>query len=218
MTTRSLVYQHKEAELMLTRRTFLIATVFSGASLAIWSPEASADTAGAAAVRSARSQIGVPYRWAAAQPGVGFDCSGLTMWAWSQAGYELRHSSYDQAAMFGAVSPDNLALGDLVFNESRGHVVLYSGNGNGISAPFTGEVVREAPLLSTSLCVRPTRPIGGASTPVAAPQGGGDYVVRAGDTLSSIASRNDTTVNRLVALNGITNPDRVQAGRTLRLG
>jgi cell wall-associated NlpC family hydrolase len=49
------------------------------------------------------------------------------MWAWSQASVELSHSSYDQAAMFEAVSPDNLALGDLVLNESRGHVVLYSG-------------------------------------------------------------------------------------------
>jgi NlpC/P60 family/LysM domain len=203
---------------MLTRRTFLIATAFSGASLALWSPEADADTPGAAAVRSARSQIGVPYRWKGAEPGVGFDCSGLTMWAWSQAGVDLSHSSYDQAAMFAAVSTDSLVLGDLVFNESRGHVVLYSGNGNGISAPFTGEAVREAPLISTSLCVRPTRPIGRVSTPAAAPQQGGEYVVRAGDTLSSIATRFGTTVDRLVALNGITNPDRVQAGRKLRLG
>jgi NlpC/P60 family/LysM domain len=203
---------------MLTRRTFLIATAFSGASLALWSPEASADTPGAAAVRSARSQIGVPYRRQGAQPGVGFDCSGLTMWAWSQAGVELSHSSYDQAAMFDAVSPDNLALGDLVLNESRGHVVLYSGNGNGISAPYTGEAVREAPLLSTSLCVRPTRPLGRASAPEAAPQQGGEYVVKVGDTLSSIAAHNGTSVDRLVALNGISNPDRVQAGRKLRVG
>jgi LysM repeat protein len=202
---------------VLTRRTFLIATAFSGASLALWSPDASADTPGAAAVRSARSQIGVPYRWKGAEPGVGFDCSGLTMWAWSQAGVDLSHSSYDQAAMFEAVSPDNLALGDLVFNESRGHVVLYSGNGNGISAPHSGEAVREAPLASTSLLVRPTRPTGRASAPAAAPQRGGEYVVRTGDTLSSIARRNGTTVDRLVALNGITNPDRVQAGRKLRL-
>jgi nucleoid-associated protein YgaU len=212
------VNQHKEVERMLTRRTFLIASVFSGASLAIWSPEASADTPGAAAVRSARSQVGVPYRWKGAQPGVGFDCSGLTMWAWSQAGVGLSHSSYDQAAMFEAVNPDSLVLGDLVFNESRGHVVLYSGNGNGISAPYTGEAVREAPLLSTSLCVRPTRPIGRGPSTTAAPQRTGEYVVRPGDTLSSIAARNGTTVDRLVAINGITNPDRVQAGRKLRLG
>jgi NlpC/P60 family/LysM domain len=212
------VYQHKEAELVLTRRTFLLATAFSGASLALWSPDALADTLGAVAVRSARSQIGVPYRWKGAEPGTGFDCSGLTMWAWSQSGIDLSHSSYDQAAMFGAVSTNELALGDLVFNESRGHVVLYSGNGNGISAPFTGEAVREAPLLSTSLCVRPTRPIGRGSVPATTPTRAGEYVVRPGDTLSSIAGRNGTTVDRLVALNGIANPDRVQAGRKLRLG
>jgi LysM repeat protein len=209
------VNQHKEAELLLTRRTFLLATAFSGASLALWSPEAGADTPGAAAVRAARSQLGVPYRWKGADPGVGFDCSGLTMWAWSQVGVGLNHSSYDQAAMFDAVSTNNLALGDLVFNESRGHVVLYSGNGNGISAPFTGEAVREAPLVSTSLCVRPTRPVAGSS---AAPQPSGEYTVRPGDTLFSIAARYGTSVDRLVALNGITNPNRVQAGRKLKLG
>jgi LysM domain/NlpC/P60 family len=203
---------------VLTRRTFLIATAFSGASLALWSPEAGADTPGAAAVRAARSQIGVPYRWKGADPGVGFDCSGLTMWAWSQAGVGLNHSSYDQAAMFEPVGADGLVLGDLVFNQSRGHVVLYSGSGNGISAPFTGEAVREAPLLSTALCVRPTRPIGRASTPAAAPAQRGEYVVQPGDTLSSIATRFGMTVDRLVALNGITNPNRVQVGRKLRLG
>jgi lysozyme len=43
-------------------------------------------------------------------------------------------------------------------------------------------------------------------------------VVKVGDTLSSIAAHNGTSVDRLVALNGISNPDRVQAGRKLRVG
>jgi cell wall-associated NlpC family hydrolase len=51
----------------------------------------------AIAVRAALSQLGVPYSFATANPGVSFDCSGLTMWAWAQAGVSMAHYSYDQA-------------------------------------------------------------------------------------------------------------------------
>jgi NlpC/P60 family/LysM domain len=205
---------------VLTRRTLLLATITSGASVALWPSRSYAAGPGALAVNSARSQVGVPYRWRGAQPGVGFDCSGLTMWAWSQAGVGLNHSSYDQATKFEVVSPDRLMLGDLVFNESRGHVVIYSGNGNGISAPRSGEQVREAPLTSTALCVRPTRPVGaggGGTAPAPSPAAAGEHIVRPGETLSGIALRYGATIERLMALNGITNPDRVQVGRKLRI-
>ncbi|MBW3618974.1 MAG: LysM peptidoglycan-binding domain-containing protein [Actinobacteria bacterium] len=43
------------------------------------------------------------------------------------------------------------------------------------------------------------------------------YVVQPGDTLSAIAARLGTTVRALVEANGIADPDRVQAGRTLEL-
>lgn len=206
---------------MLSRRTFLLATACSGASVVLWPSCAHAASLGALAVSSARSQVGVPYKWRGAQPGVGFDCSGLAMWAWSQAGVGLNHSSYDQAALFEPVSPDRLMLGDLVFNESRGHVVIYSGNGNGISAPRSGEMVREAALTSTALCVRPTRPLGRGAAPAppsaSSPAAAGEHVVQPGETLSGIAARFGTTVDRLMVLNGIANPDRVQVGRKLRL-
>jgi cell wall-associated NlpC family hydrolase len=38
------------------------------------------------AVSAAMSQQGVPYRYATSSPGVSFDCSGLTHYAWAQAG------------------------------------------------------------------------------------------------------------------------------------
>jgi hypothetical protein len=203
---------------VLTRRTLLLATISSGASVVFWPSHASASSPGAIAVNAARSQVGVPYRWRGAQPGLGFDCSGLMMWAWGKAGVGLYHSSYDQATKFEAVSPDRLMLGDLVFNESRSHVVMYSGNGNGISAPRSGEQVREAPLTSTALCVRPTRRLDRGPAPAAATSPAGEYVVRPGETLSGIALRFGTTVDRLMALNGISNPDRVYVGRKLKIG
>ena len=48
-------------------------------------------------MNAAMSQVGVGYRYAAAEPGVAFDCSGLTMWAWGQAGVGLPHQSAGQA-------------------------------------------------------------------------------------------------------------------------
>ena len=52
----------------------------------------------AGAIEAAMSQLGVGYRFATAIPGVAFDCSGLTKWAWAQAGVGLPHSSKMQYA------------------------------------------------------------------------------------------------------------------------
>ena len=43
------------------------------------------------------------------------------------------------------------------------------------------------------------------------------YVVQPGDTLSSIASRYGTTVSAITSINGISNPDRIYAGTTIRI-
>ena len=47
------------------------------------------------AVSAAMSVIGTTYVWGSADPNVGFDCSGLTSWAWAQAGV-IPHSSAAQ--------------------------------------------------------------------------------------------------------------------------
>jgi peptidoglycan DL-endopeptidase CwlO len=93
----------------------------------------------AAAIHAAESQIGVPYAWGSANPGSSFDCSGLTMWAWGQAGVSLPHSSAMQAAVTPDVSRDQLQPGDLVFFYTPiSHVGLYIGNGMMIDASHTG--------------------------------------------------------------------------------
>ena len=101
----------------------------------------------ATAVRAALSQLGVPYRFAAASPGVAFDCSGLTMWAWGQAGVSLPHFAAAQYAMLPHVPRDELQPGDLVFFYSDlSHVGIYIGNGQFVHAPRTGDVVKISPL------------------------------------------------------------------------
>jgi cell wall-associated NlpC family hydrolase len=109
----------------------------------------------AIAVRAALSQLGVPYRFAAATPGVAFDCSGLTMWAWAQAGVSMPHGSIAQYYMFPHIPFSAIQPGDLVFfnNSSTplGHVGIYIGNGSFVQAPHTGDVVKISTLNGRSL-------------------------------------------------------------------
>jgi len=96
---------------------------------------------GAAAVSAAQTQIGVPYVWAGATPGGGFDCSGLTMWAWGQAGVSLPHSAAAQYESIEHIPFSELQPGDLIFYASYGyiyHVVMYVGGGDVIQAEETG--------------------------------------------------------------------------------
>ena len=100
-----------------------------------------------AAVSAAYSQLGVPYRFAAESPGVAFDCSGLTKWAWGRAGVYLPHQSAAQYGAIPHISRDQIQPGDLIFYYSPiGHVAIYVGNGMLIHAPATGKTVELAPV------------------------------------------------------------------------
>jgi cell wall-associated NlpC family hydrolase len=98
---------------------------------------------GSGAVAAAESQIGVPYQWGAEDPGVAFDCSGLTAWAWGQAGVSLDHYSGAQMGESTPVPVSDLQPGDLLFYGPGGseHVAMYVGGGSMIEAPFTGASV-----------------------------------------------------------------------------
>ncbi|MGH9296866.1 MAG: NlpC/P60 family protein [Acidimicrobiales bacterium] len=117
-------------------------------------PVAVGGGAGATAVRAAESQLGVPYQWGGASPGVGFDCSGLTMWSWGQAGVGLSHGATDQYHEISPVSMSSLSPGDLIFYGNSGylyHVVMYVGSGpygssTVIQAEHTGTNVMYTPL------------------------------------------------------------------------
>ena len=99
-------------------------------------------------MQAAESQIGVPYRWGAESPkgssDPGFDCSGLTAWAWGQVGVGLPHFSGAQMADSAPVPLGDLQPGDLLFYGPGGdeHVAMYIGGGQMVEAPFTGADVR----------------------------------------------------------------------------
>jgi cell wall-associated NlpC family hydrolase len=96
----------------------------------------------AIAVQEAYARLGTPYQWAASGPNR-FDCSGLTSWVWRKAGVSLPHSSRAQYAGGRKVSRAEIQPGDLVFHGSPiHHVGIYVGDGNMISAPRTGDVVK----------------------------------------------------------------------------
>ena len=94
---------------------------------------------GAIVVAYAMAQLGKPYVYAGSGPD-SFDCSGLTMAAWAQAGVSMGHNSESQYASFPRVPMDALAPGDIVW--APGHVGIYVGGGAVIHAPHSGDVVR----------------------------------------------------------------------------
>ncbi|MEU3777409.1 NlpC/P60 family protein [Streptomyces sp. NPDC032472] len=104
---------------------------------------------GAAAVAFAKAQLGKPYVWGGAGPH-GFDCSGLVMRAWQEAGVQLPRTTWDQVRAGEATTRTRLVPGDLVITRGGGHVQLYIGDGEVIHAPRPGRTVTVAPLTDAS--------------------------------------------------------------------
>ncbi len=94
-------------------------------------------TAAQIAIAAAKSKIGAEYVWGTAGPDT-FDCSGLTSWAYAQAGVYLPHSSASQAT-YPEVSYSAAQPGDLLFFYSPvSHVALYLGGGMMVHARHPG--------------------------------------------------------------------------------
>ncbi|MGW3851405.1 C40 family peptidase, partial [Streptomyces fagopyri] len=96
-----------------------------------------------AAYAAAQGMIGRPYVYGATGPS-SFDCSGLTSWAYAQAGVSIPRTSESQANIGTRIySQSDLQVGDLVFFfGDLHHVALYAGGGQVLHAPRTGTVVR----------------------------------------------------------------------------
>ena len=99
-------------------------------------------SAAAVAIETALAQVGDPYVWGATGPD-GFDCSGLTSFAYGAAGVGLPHSSRAQSSMGRQLGADEpMQPGDLVFFYSPiSHVGLYIGNGMMVHARTFGQPV-----------------------------------------------------------------------------
>lgn len=112
-----------------------------------------ANTAGAgaptpeakAAVENAMSALGTPYAWGGNTPGQGLDCSGLTHWAYGQAGVDIPRVAQDQA-IGRQVGQDELLPGDLAVWD--GHVAMVVGDGQMIEA---GDPVQLNPVRTTNI-------------------------------------------------------------------
>jgi cell wall-associated NlpC family hydrolase len=104
----------------------------------------------AVAVQVALAQVGKPYVWGGAGPNY-FDCSGLVMYAWARAGVGLPHYSVSQYEDTERISESQLRPGDLVFYDTGsgaqpGHVTIYIGGGQVVTADQPGTDVRVVSL------------------------------------------------------------------------
>ena len=90
----------------------------------------------------AMQYLGVPYVWGGSSPSTGFDCSGLTSYAFAQIGISLPHHAASQFNYGAPVSREDLQPADLVFFNGLGHMGMYIGGGQFIHAPHTGDVVK----------------------------------------------------------------------------
>ena len=93
----------------------------------------------------ALTMVGKPYKYGGASPS-GFDCSGLVMYSYRQAGRSLPHNTDRQRATSRPVKVSELRRGDLLFfnqeGKKHGHVGIYVGNGKFVHAPSSGKSVR----------------------------------------------------------------------------
>lgn len=107
-------------------------------------PPTGGSEAGRAAVAAAKSMVGTPYVWGGNSPG-GFDCSGLTSWAYQQAGVDIPRTAENQA-IGQQVSYEDLQPGDLVV--WSGHVAMYAGDGMMVEA---GDPVQVNPVRTSNI-------------------------------------------------------------------
>ncbi|RSS45385.1 NlpC/P60 family protein [Streptomyces sp. WAC08241] len=100
----------------------------------------------AAAVAAARGAVGRPYVWGATGPSA-FDCSGLMVWSYRQAGIGLPRTSAAQRYAGRQVPLSQARPGDLVtYRGDASHVAMYVGDGQVIHAPYPGARVRYDPV------------------------------------------------------------------------
>ncbi len=140
----------------------LVIAAIQAATPPVITGTAAGSAQGLAALKWAKSEIGVPYVWGGETPGVGFDCSGLTQWAWAKAGFTIPRTTEMQWADLRHISLKALQPGDLLYyynldgDHQVDHVVMYAGSGPWgtstiIAAAHSGTNVSLAPIFTFGL-------------------------------------------------------------------
>lgn len=127
----------------------LIAADLGRSSVSVRADLAQPDLVKQHAVLAALSQLGVPYKRLKSEPGKGFDCSGLTSWAYAEAGIEVPRVSGAQINASVRLDRDVAEAGDLV--HYPGHVGIYLGGGMYVHSPEPGREVEVIELPDRSL-------------------------------------------------------------------
>jgi cell wall-associated NlpC family hydrolase len=109
---------------------------------AVQSPTGAPSSKYGGVVGIAMQYLGIPYRWGGSSPSTGFDCSGFTMYVFSQAGASIPRTVSTQYGAGVPVARSELQPGDLVFFNGLGHVGIYIGGNQFIHSPHTGDVVK----------------------------------------------------------------------------
>ena len=121
-----------------------------------------------AVIARAESQLGVPYAWGGGNASgptrgirdggiadsfgdfnkIGFDCSGLVLYAFAGVGIALPHYTGYQYNHGTKIDPSQMQRGDLIFYGPSGnhHVAIYLGDGMMLAAPNSGSTVQKAPV------------------------------------------------------------------------
>ncbi|MGW0158688.1 NlpC/P60 family peptidoglycan endopeptidase RipA [Mycobacterium sp. NPDC003323] len=128
-------------------------------------PRVHGQTASEYVIKRAMSQIGVPYSWGGGNAAgksngidsgagtVGFDCSGLVLYAFAGVGIKLPHYSGAQYDMGRKIPTSQMRRGDVLFWGPGGsqHVAIYLGNNQMIEAPYTGSHVKISPVRTSGM-------------------------------------------------------------------
>ncbi len=187
-------------------------------------------------VETAKSQIGVPYRYGGTSPGTGFDCSGFVKWSFAQHGVTLPRTSREQLHAGIPVEQSELKTGDLIIftrrigSRASTHAGLYIGEGKFIHSPSAGRTVCIESLDDEHY---QKRYIGARRVILDAEEvkvyaaqqkkrqefrkSGATHTVSRGQTLSGIARKYGVTVRSILQENKLTRSSILQIGQKLRI-
>jgi peptidoglycan DL-endopeptidase CwlO len=142
--------RYEAALLQLATRVSERTKVSADALVNVWR---STDERRMKAILTALAQVGTRYRFTGNQPG-GFDCSGLTSYAWAQAGVKIPRTSLEQVNKLAPRSIDQMLPGDLIWRP--GHIGMYLGVGDAmVHSPQTGKTVEVKKIGRSSRWVSP---------------------------------------------------------------